>query len=291
MMMRKSLATAAVALLAAHTAQAADQDMRRNFVGCPILRDTKTVPCWLSEYKGELYYLGIQQDAAADFYPPYLGHQVLVEGVVSDAPRICGGVVLKPVTISNLPELDPACNTMLPAEDRYTVPFAVRLAGPNPKPSLGRRIGGAPPAQAPKGPFVKKTFAVYYDFDVDWANRWTRVLSEAAAYAKASDGQVQVVAYRAATRLSDGRDFVERPDIAERRARRLRQTLTDIGIAPDALKIDWRADALPGAGVDDFKGRRAEITVIPKAGVAQNAPAADDPARLSALAEKETSKR
>jgi hypothetical protein len=280
MTMRKSLSIAVVAVLAAQTAQAAEQDMRRNFVSCPILRDTKTVPCWLSEYKGELYYLGIQQDAAAEFYPPYLGHQVLVEGVVSSEPRICGGVVLKPVTISNLPELDPACNTMLPAEDRYTVPFAVRLAGPNPKPSLGRRIGAAGAQEPPKGPFAKKTFAVYYDFDVDWANRWTRVLSEAAAYARASGGRVQVVAYRATTRLADGRDFVERADIAERRAKRLQQTLMDIGLEPEAVKVDWRADALPGAGVDDFKGRRAEITVIPKATVAEGA-AAGDPASLS----------
>ena len=26
---------------------------RRNFVACPIVQDTKTVPCWLSEYEGE----------------------------------------------------------------------------------------------------------------------------------------------------------------------------------------------------------------------------------------------
>jgi hypothetical protein len=35
---------------------------QRSFVACPIVRDTKTVPCFLAEYDGELYYLGIQQD-------------------------------------------------------------------------------------------------------------------------------------------------------------------------------------------------------------------------------------
>ena len=43
---------------------------QRNFVACPIVRDTKTVPCFLAEYEGETYYLGIQQDITSDFHPP-----------------------------------------------------------------------------------------------------------------------------------------------------------------------------------------------------------------------------
>ena len=52
----------------------------RSFIACPIVRDTKTVPCFLAEYEGELYYLGIQQDITAAFHPPQLKHEVLVEG-------------------------------------------------------------------------------------------------------------------------------------------------------------------------------------------------------------------
>ena len=78
-----------------------------------------------------LYYLGIQTDISADFHPPYLGHKVLVEGVVSNEPRICGGIVLKPVVVSPLPEPDSTCNTILPAVDKYTVPFAPRPPGPS----------------------------------------------------------------------------------------------------------------------------------------------------------------
>ena len=59
-----------VSVAAADTPDAA----QRNFVSCPIVRDTKTVPCWLAEYDGELYYLGIQTDVSAEFHPPYLGH-------------------------------------------------------------------------------------------------------------------------------------------------------------------------------------------------------------------------
>lgn len=268
-MNRKAAAVSLLTLFGSTFAQAAEQHL--NFVSCPILRDTKTVPCWLAEYKGELYYLGIQQDAAAEFYPPYLGHKVLAEGVVSDEPRICGGVVLKPVHISNLPELDPSCNTMLPAEDKYTVPFAVRGPGPNPRPSIGRRAGG-PPAAGPKGPSAKTSFTVYYDFDTDWANRWARVLGDAATLAKASNAaEVQVTAYRASVKLSDGQDFTERKDIAERRAKRLEQTFRELGIPGGAIKVAWKDDPVQGDGQEDYKLRRAEIVVTPGPSIAPTA--------------------
>jgi hypothetical protein len=238
-------------------AQAADRHL--NFVDCPIIRDTKTVPCWLSEHDGELYYLGVQQDQGADFHPPYLGHKVLVEGVVSQEPRICGGIVLNPVHTSNLPELDPTCNTMLPAQDQYTVPFAFR----DPKPGLGRRF--KTPPSPPKGA-GKITFTVYYDFDVDWANRWTPVLNDAASMAKADKAaRVEVVAYRAAIKLSDGQALVERPDIARRRAKRLEQTLQDLGLPADAVTVTWKDEPLAGDGLEDFKLRKADIVVTPGA--------------------------
>ena len=73
-------------------------------MACPVVRDTKTVPCFLAEYQGETYFLGIQQDITADFYPPQLLHEVLVEGTVAPGPRVCGGIPLKPLHVSVLPE-------------------------------------------------------------------------------------------------------------------------------------------------------------------------------------------
>jgi len=58
------------------------------------VRDTSTVPCFLAEDDGELYYLGIQQDITSDFHPPQLKHDVLVEGTVVSGPRVCGGIPL-----------------------------------------------------------------------------------------------------------------------------------------------------------------------------------------------------
>ena len=75
---------ALAALVAISAPQLGGQSPRRvNFVSCPIVQDTATVPCWLSEYEGEQYYLGIQTDISAEFDPPYLGHQALVEGIVA----------------------------------------------------------------------------------------------------------------------------------------------------------------------------------------------------------------
>ena len=101
-----------------------------NFVACPVVRDTASVPCWTAKSGNETYFLGIQSDIGGDWYPPQLNHQVLVEGVVSKEPRICGGIVLKPIKTSVLPEVDKSCNTLLPAVAAYKV-HAERGPGPS----------------------------------------------------------------------------------------------------------------------------------------------------------------
>ena len=127
---------------------------RRNFVACPIVRDTASVPCWLAEHEGELYFLTLQTDVSAPVTPPWLGHRVLVEGsVAAERPRICGGIVLEPVVLSVLPELDASCNTaVLPAEERYNLTFEPPRP---PGPSAGRLAFAAtapPPPTDPRAP-------------------------------------------------------------------------------------------------------------------------------------------
>lgn len=239
---------------------------RRNFVSCPIVRDTKTVPCWLAEYKGELYFLGVQVDFGAEFWPPYLGHKVLVEGTATDAPRICGGVVLKPVKISPLPEADSNCNTMLPAEDRYTIPFETRGPGPNGRPSLNRP---PPPPRAPEGPLQKpytaREFTILYDFNNRvWNVRATRPMQQARDYAKAIGArEVEIVAYRGATLLSDGTRLVEDEGVAEMRANQVAEILRGVGVPASAVKVRWKTDPEAADGVNDANRRRATITVRP----------------------------
>src|ERR1035438_1790912 len=134
---------------------------QRSFVSCPIVRDTKTVPCFLAENDGEVYYLGIQQDITSDFHPPQLKHEVLVEGTVVPGPRVCGGIPLHPVSISVVKELNLACNTLLPAEPGIDAPPATRGPGPS-----SRR---PEPASATRQPLTgRQEFTVLYAFNDDY---------------------------------------------------------------------------------------------------------------------------
>ena len=169
--MKQRVSAAVALLLAAATAVAAPPPAHLNFVACPIVRDTKAVPCWISRYRGETYYLGIQQDIGAAFYPPQLKHRVLVEGVPDPTHRICGGIVLRPVTVSTLPEIDRRCDTILPAGP-YSIDFAPRGEGPNrggvpaTDPTRdGRLRQAAPQVEASQAP---RTFTVLFDFDNDY---------------------------------------------------------------------------------------------------------------------------
>ena len=232
----------------------------RNFVSCPVVQDTKTVPCWLSEYEGELYYLGIQTDVSADFHPPYLGHPVLVEGTVSDEPRICGGIVLKPVRVSPLPEFDSSCNTILPAVDRYTVPFAPRPPGP----SGGRLAFEAPPAEKKTSAAGPKEFVLQYDFNQPVMGRHAAVLTQIVDYVRTiSATRIRIVGYRGATRLSNGRVMTEAMGIADARAKEVGELLRGAGLTGVAMDVSAAREPEPARGVEDWRSRRTTVRVEP----------------------------
>jgi outer membrane protein OmpA-like peptidoglycan-associated protein len=242
----------------------AQQVQRKNFVSCPVVQDTKTVPCWLAEYGGELYYLGIQTDISADFHPPYLGHKVLVEGVVSDEPRICGGIVLKPVVVSPLLEPDSSCNTILPAVDKYTVPFAPRPPGSS-EGTLAFQTPAAETAQttAPQSPFAPKEFSIYYDFDAPVTGRHAAILTQIVDYAEKSEAKRVIVnGYRGATLLSDKTVLTEREGIAKARADEVADLLQRAGVSKAAIQVTFRGDE-PPKGVDDWRSRRTTVRVEP----------------------------
>ena len=43
------------------------------FVACPIVQDTPSVPCWLDEYDGKTYYMGIQIRRLRAVQPAFAG--------------------------------------------------------------------------------------------------------------------------------------------------------------------------------------------------------------------------
>jgi hypothetical protein len=262
MMLRTGLLAAALIVLAAGAG--GQEPARRNFVACPIVQDTKTVPCWLSEHEGERYYLGIQTDISAEFHPPFLGHQVLVEGTVSSEPRICGGIVLKPVRVSPLPEPDSSCNTILPAVDQFTVPFAPRPPGPS-----GGRLAfqGTTPPPPPARPSLSsepREFTLQYDFDNGVMGRHAGVLGQILNQARANKAvRVRITGYRGATRLSDGRVMAEKPDIGARRAQEVAELLKEAGLSGIAFEISSQSEPEAADGIDDWRSRRTTVRVEP----------------------------
>ena len=258
---RTRRAAVALVALAATVSTSAAPEPHRNFVTCPIVRDTSTVPCWLAEYKGELYFLTLQTDVSAPVNPPQLGHQVLVEGVVSNEPRICGGIVLKPVALSVLPELDNSCSTVLPAEDRYNLTFEPPRP---PGPSKGRLAFAADPAAprpvvaAEAGP---RTFAIQFDFDTSILFRHAGQLQQIQEFAlKSKATRIEITAYRAASLLSDDTLFTEREDIGKRRAEHVASLLKDAGLTGPTYDVRWQ-DAPRPDGVNNARLRRADVTV------------------------------
>jgi hypothetical protein len=216
----------------------------------------------LSEYEGELYYLGIQTDISADFHPPYLGHKVVVEGTVSNQPRICGGIVLEPVKLSVVPEIDKNCDTILPAEDMYQIDFSPRPPGPS-----GGRLafqGAAPgrqaPAEAPEGP---REFIIDYSFDGKVEGRNGGQLGAVVRYAQSiSAKRVVVVGFAGDVLLSDGSVLAEKPGLAQARAEEAAKLLRAGGLADLDFDISWE-NAPAADGVNDWEARRTEITVLP----------------------------
>ena len=254
-MTRRALSAAVALLLIAafnrqlpHAQQAVKAGERRQFLTCPIVRDTKTQPCWLAEYEGQLYYLGQQSGVAGDFYPPQLGHQALVEGTVGEG-RVCGGIPLQPVKVSVMRELTPACNTMLPAEDGIDAP---------------------PPVPSPRGPapsWVKiadpSNVTLYFDFDNDFLSvHVTTALTNVAKHAldvKAT--RVEVTGYRAATHLSSGQTLTERADMGGIRARKVAGVLAGLGVPAANVIVSAPESPERADGVNDPWNRRVVIRV------------------------------
>lgn len=258
--MSRLRAAALLLLLAAAPLTAEDLPAeRRNFVACPIVRDTASVPCWLAEHDGELYFLTLQTDVSAPVTPPWLGHRVLVEGVVaSDRPRICGGVVLEPVVLSVLPELDAACNTLLPAEDRYNLTFEPPRP---PGPSAGRLAFAASSAAAPAEP--ARSFALRYDFDGLIVFRHAGELTAIFDAAQARGARrVAITGHRGSVLLGDGTTLVERAGIARRRAEQVAELLRGAGLSDVEYRVRWDDEAGAADG-DDAALRRVTVELDP----------------------------
>ena len=207
----------------------------------PIGRDTATLPCWLAEHQGELYYLGTQGSTSSAFYPPQLLHDVLVEATIADGPRICGGGPLTAVEVSVMPELNRACNAVLPADPRFSAP-------------------ASPAAPIPRFADDTREFVIPFDFDSDYLTlHTTRVIEEAVRIARVTKpARVSVVGRRGRSQLQGGRLMTERVGIDRQRAEKVADILVRLGVSQATVREESEAGR-PVAGSDGPRSRQLSI--------------------------------
>lgn len=254
---------------------------QRNFIACPIVMDTLDVPCWVAEHEGERYFLTVQtgRGGGATSYPfsPMVRHRVLVEGTVSDEPRICGGIVLRDAKLSPLVDVDPECGKIAPGEGfRTKGPRPIGPDGdpPGPRESTAVQNRAANVSRETREKEYRERvaarqpqeFEVKYFFDSNYLPfpLEQRVVDEAAQYAtdiKAS--RVEITGYRGMTILSNGQSATEEAGLAQARAQKIADILAFFEVPRAKMAVMWQEEPAHAGGVRDYERRRATIKVIP----------------------------
>lgn len=260
-----SLAAAAASLVVSGSAEAASGD-RLNFLACPQLYDTLPMNCWAVEYNGERYFIGAQRGPDSS-YLPQMKHQVLVEGVVTDAPRVCGGIVLSPLRVSVLPELDLSCDGPVLSGDGLTPPTVAGRSARTPlKPHpLHEGIGSFMLSNVPEPPYTTKQFRIDFDFGTDLlVDQMQKRMIEIWTYTKlAGTPKITVEGYTSTTLLSDGNRLAEPEGLAERRAKKISGMLENLGAPNREISVTWAASPEEPDGVHDAERRRVIVTIEP----------------------------
>lgn len=260
---RLSLALLSFAAFAVHagdkpgsTATAVPQ--ARNFIACPIYRDTdagRKSGCWLATELSS----GVQYDVTDALIKPILGKEILVEGVVSENdPGSCGAPILEPVFVSILQsECKPH---LIPAEGfpgrRFALPARTLQPARVPRP-------------VPPPPYDSREYTVYFELDSDFLlyQHSEIIIDDAVTYIRASKPRRIAITGYADTRgfEASGRHLQENIDIATARANMLLEALLRLGVAKSIISTESRGDPQPDVraqeGLVHSSKRRGTIRV------------------------------
>jgi outer membrane protein OmpA-like peptidoglycan-associated protein len=251
---------ALILLAMASTALADAPQSTVTFIGCPIYRDTdmgRKSGCWLAEDPAT----GIRYDVTDGQTKPQVGKLSLFEGVVTNEPDTCGGVVLKPVRQAVL-EGETCPQSIIPAEQypgrRFILPETL-------KPTWE-------PRELPKPPYSNQTYNIVFDFNNDFLiyQYAELILEKAALYIKASNPKSVVITGFAATQPIEvsGRTLSEPVSIAKARADMVAEALYRSGVDRKLMRIqtNTKPEVLQGLGTvtptPEASKRRVTIEVM-----------------------------
>jgi OmpA family len=206
-----------------------------SFISCPIYRDTnqgRKSGCWLADD----HESGVRYDISGGRAKPQIGREILVEGVVSDTPDACGGIVLTPLHTAVLETRCPP--VMLPPEN-----FPGRAFHLSPNSVLPPMDVERP---APQPPFASHQWLIEFNFQSDFLlYQYSELILDAAArYILASGAKrVLVTGFSATQPLQvSGRVLAEAQGLAKARAESVAEALRRLGVDPHVMRVSWHGN-------------------------------------------------
>jgi outer membrane protein OmpA-like peptidoglycan-associated protein len=226
-----------------------------SFVGCPIYRDTdsgRKSGCWLAEDPAT----GIRYDVTDGPTKPQVGKVSLFEGVVTNEPNTCGGVVLRPVRQAVLDETCP--QAIIPAEEFKGRRFILPAQTMQPT-WIARTL--------PQPPFANQEFHIVFDFGNDFQvyQYAELILEKISLYVRASKPKAVIVTGYAATTPIEmsGRMLAEPLALATSRANVTAESLRRLGIERSLIRVEARGDPQPltNLGTPGLAASQRRVTV------------------------------
>ncbi len=231
------------------------------FVGCPVYRDTdagRKSGCWLAEDPAT----GIRYDVTDGPTKPQVGKLSLFEGIVTNEPDTCGGIVLRPVRQAVL-EGQTCPAAIIPPEHYPGRPFV--LPADVLKPTWM-------PRELPKPPYSNQEFHIVFDYGNDFViyQYAELILEKISLYVKASQPKAVVITGFAATEPYEvsGQRLSEPQALATARAEMVAEALYRLGVDRKLmqLKTNVKPTVLTGLGAPtptpEASKRRVTIQVL-----------------------------